>query len=269
MYGSATVYITSRVTTAAQEVELIGFFSQFLFFGLNLLPYMLIWLLFTFTYLLMPNTTVRLIPGIIAGIVASTIFQLTQGAYINFQVIVSKYNAIYGSFAALPLFLIWMQVSWLIVLFGAELSYAFQNSSRYEFEGDLASISQGHKKLIALKIAHMIVKTFARGLNPLSATQIIDKLKLPHHLVQTILNEMVVAEVLSLTPAKKGDGYAYLPSCDVQFYTINSVLKALDQNGSANIPASEYGDDQNIKDAVKMFAEAVDNLPSNRQLSDI
>jgi hypothetical protein len=80
---------------------------------------------------------------------------------------------------------------------------------------------------------------------------------------------MVDSEVISITPTKEGNLYAYLPSCAVHFYTINSVLKALDQNGSANFPLSEYSDDQSLKKALTEFTESVDKLPANRQLVDI
>ena len=85
----------------------------------------MIWILFTFVYIFMPNIKVRLTSALLAGIIAGTAYEVVQWAYIIFQVGVSKYNAIYGGFAALPLFLAWLQVSWLIVLFGELLTDPF------------------------------------------------------------------------------------------------------------------------------------------------
>ena len=128
MSSSVTVFITTQVTLITEKIALLGIFSSLIFFILKLLPYCLVWILFTFIYILMPNTKVNFSSGFIAGVFAGTIFQLAQWAYIYFQVGVAKYNAIYGSFAALPLFLVWLQLSWLIVLLGAEISFLINMS---------------------------------------------------------------------------------------------------------------------------------------------
>ena len=117
--GSVTVYVNTQVTTIVQRIAFLGFFSPLIFFGLKLVPFVIVWMLFALIYLLMPNTKVRLVSGLIAGFIAGGLFQVLQFTYLNFQFIIAKYNAIYGSFAALPLFLFWLQFSWLIVLFGA------------------------------------------------------------------------------------------------------------------------------------------------------
>ena len=125
--SSLMVFITSQVTFITEKFALLGYFSSLIFFLLKLLPYCIVWILFTFIYIFMPNTKVRFTSGLVGGIVAGTIYQLVQWGYIAFQVGVAKYNAIYGSFAALPLFLVWLQLSWLVVLFGAEICFSHQN----------------------------------------------------------------------------------------------------------------------------------------------
>ena len=132
MSGSATVFITTQVTQITQKVELLGVISPLISFLLKFSPYVLIWALFTILYIIMPNTKVNFKAGLLGGVVAGTFYQIAQGAYISFQIGAAKYNAIYGSFAALPLFLMWLQISWWIVLFGAELSFANQNVDTYE-----------------------------------------------------------------------------------------------------------------------------------------
>jgi len=161
--SSVTVFITTQITLITAKVALLGMFSSIIFFVLKLLPYCLIWVLFTFLYIFMPNTKINFKSGILAGIIAGTLYQLVQWGYIVFQVGAAKYNAIYGSFAALPLFLIWLQLSWLIVLFGAELSFAHQNVDTYEFEPDSLNISDHFKKLLSLQTCHVLVKNFCGG----------------------------------------------------------------------------------------------------------
>ena len=90
--------------------------------------------------------------GLAAGVIAGTGYQLFQGFYIALQVGAARYNAIYGSFAALPLFLAWLQISWVIVLFGAEISFAKQNAQEHEFEADTAQV------LVALHQVHALAR---------------------------------------------------------------------------------------------------------------
>ncbi|HOO90878.1 MAG TPA: YihY/virulence factor BrkB family protein [Syntrophales bacterium] len=174
--SSAAVFITTQVTLIVEKISLLGIFSPLISFLLKLLPYGIVWVLFSFLYIFMPNTKVNFRSGILAGIIAGTIYQIVQFGYIAFQVGAAKYNAIYGSFAALPLFLIWLQLSWLIVLFGAEFSFAHQNVDTYEFEPDSLKISGSFKRLLSLQIAHLLVSNFAEGEKPLTATQISHRL---------------------------------------------------------------------------------------------
>ena len=139
--SSATVFITSYVHDISSHVALFGLISPLILSFLKLVPYILIWILFTVIYVFMPNTKVNLKSGVIASLVACVIYQIAQIVYISFQIGASKYNAIYGSFAALPLFLMWVQISWWIVLFGAELSFASQNAHIYQYEPDFLKIS--------------------------------------------------------------------------------------------------------------------------------
>ena len=97
---------------------------------LNLSPFLLMALLFIILYVYMPNTMVRLSSAIVTGILAGIAMQLLQLTYIHSQIWVTGYNAIYGSFAALPLFMLWVQISWTICLFGAQLTYTNENMNR-------------------------------------------------------------------------------------------------------------------------------------------
>ena len=137
---------------------------------MKLLPYLTIWVTFTFIFIFMPNTKVRFLSGLIAGIVAGTLFQLVQWAYVNFQVQITAKYAIYGSFAALPLFLLWLQISWFIILFGAEVSFAHQNVETYEFEPDCLSASRSFKTLLSLFITQRLVHRFCDGEKPSEAS---------------------------------------------------------------------------------------------------
>ncbi|MDY6973367.1 MAG: YihY/virulence factor BrkB family protein, partial [Thermodesulfobacteriota bacterium] len=130
--SSATLFITTQINRIAENTALLSMLNPLIVLMLKMLPYCLIGILLTIIYILMPNTRVKVKSGLVAGIIAGAVFVSVQWGYINFQIVIAKYNAIYGSFAAIPLFLIWLQLSWLIVLFGAEISFAIQDVGTYE-----------------------------------------------------------------------------------------------------------------------------------------
>ncbi|MGW8322091.1 MAG: YihY/virulence factor BrkB family protein, partial [Thermodesulfobacteriota bacterium] len=148
MAGSATVLITSEVKVITEKMALLASAGPFVPGLLKLLPYGAVWILFTLLYILLPNTTVRFKSGLLGGILAGTMYQAVQWIYIQFQIGVSTYGAIYGSFAALPLFLVWLHTSWLVVLLGAEISFAEQNVDTYEFEPDCDKVSNHFKRIL-------------------------------------------------------------------------------------------------------------------------
>lgn len=159
--SGVTVFVTTQVHLIMGKIAVLGAFKPLIVLMMRLFPLVLIWSLFTFLYIFMPNTKVRFSSGLIAGIIAGAVFQVAQWIYISFQVGAAKYNAIYGSFAALPLFLAWLQLSWLIVLYGAELSFAYQNVDTYEFEPDARQASHRLRTLLSLQVAHYLIGKFA------------------------------------------------------------------------------------------------------------
>ena len=120
--------LLATITNSMHHFFFIGPMVQWL---LQLSPYILLSLLFIMLYVYMPNTKVRLTCAIVPGILAGIAMQVLQLVYIYSQIWVTGYNAIYGSFAALPLFMLWVQFSWTICLFGAQLTYTNQNLNRY------------------------------------------------------------------------------------------------------------------------------------------
>ena len=269
MSGSLTVFISTQIKMITEKIVLLGLFSPLIFFFLKLLPYCTVWILFIFIYTFMPNTKVYFRSGILAGLVAGTIFQIVQWAYIIFQVGMAKYNAIYGSFAALPLFLIWLQLSWLIVLFGAEISFAHQNVDTYEFEPDCLKASYSFKKLLFLRITHLLVRNFSIGGRPYTATHISHDLEIPIRLVRQLLYELIDAGIVS--EVKNGDEKvdAYQPARSVDALTIKYVIDSLEEYGSDDIPVTRSGELEKLSKSLKAFGEEIEKTPANLYLKDI
>ncbi|MEX1346198.1 MAG: YihY/virulence factor BrkB family protein, partial [Desulfobacterales bacterium] len=229
----------------------------------------LIWILFSVIYILMPNTKVNLKAGIVSGIIAGTIFQIVQWAYISFQVGTAKYNAIYGSFAALPLFLFWVQISWWVVLLGAELSFAIQNVGTYEYELDSSKISHTFKKLLTLRVAHLLIGNFARCETPLTDSQISMRLEMPIRLLHQILHDLVESGLFIETRTKDDSTFGYQPACDIKKLTISSIVEAIEHHGTEGIPIAQTEELTALSDSLKQFSHEMENSPANKLLKDI
>ena len=198
-----------------------------------------------------------------------TIFQITQLAYISFQVGTAKYNAIYGSFAALPLFLMWVQISWWVVLFGAELSFASQNVETYEYEPDSSKVSHAFKKLLTLQVAHLLIRNFSRCESPLTDWQISKRLEMPIRLLHQLLYDLVESGLFIETRTKDDNTFGYQPACDINKLTIKSILEAIEHNGTDGIPVSQTEELTVLSDSLKQFSEEMENSPANKLLKDI
>jgi len=267
--SSATVIVTTQITAMVEKLAFLGPAGGWIIFLIEFLPYTVIWFLFSFMYVFMPNTKVQLKSAVWGGILAGTIYQLTQFAYIKFQVGVSSYGAIYGSFAALPLFLAWLQLSWLIVLFGAEVSFAHQNVAAYEFAADCANLSHRFKRTVALFIAHHCVKAFVQGQNAPSAETIAQELEVPIRLVRSTLFELTEARIIA--EVRRGDRaeIGYQPACPLEQLTIAKTLGALDLHGADTLPLADSPSLDKLREIVRNFDEILETAPMNLKIQDL
>lgn len=269
--SSIVVFITTHVELFTREIELLGFFSPLILTSLKLLPYLLIWALFCFVYMFMPNTKVNFTSALLAGVVAGTIYVIAQEAYFTFQIGVAKYNAIYGSFAALPLFLIWLKISWLVVLFGAEISFAHQNVETYEFEPDCLRLSYSFKKLLMLHITHHIISRFMDPGTPnnTSAADISHDLEIPIRLVRQLLSQLEEAGVLTSTCEQEKTDPDYLPAKDITDIKISELLQKLEEKGLNRLPLKTTPGLEKLEEVLALFRESLKNSPENALLRTI
>ena len=213
--------------------ELLGFGEGWLFSLLSqAVSVAVAWVMFTFLYIVIPNAKVRFTSALMAGIVAGTAFALFQWGYLYVQRWMTSYNAIYGSFAALPLFLIWMQTSWQILLFGGELSFAYQNIARFGEERESLRISYDQRRKILLAVMSIAVEHLREkgGATPVEVIR--QRLDLPTRIVNDILYQLVAAGLLLAVPTDDDDRErAFIPAHDIASLTVYGVLEAVEQAG--------------------------------------
>jgi len=264
--STVTVFISDAVTQSDSFIQVLGPLVQFL---VKLIPYTLIFFLFTLLYVIMPNTKVSFKSGLYAGLIAGIIFQVTQWLYVYFQVGISKYNTIYSSFAALPFFLIWLQTSWLIVLLGAEISFAFQNIGEYELDSESINVNPYNKRLLTFLIIHLIVKRFSIGKVPLSSEEIGHALGIPIRLTRDILFELteslLIIDVTTESPKER----SYVPSTDIGKLTISYIIEKLDMRGEAALMAEETPDLNAFSEIQQGLLQSINKSPANKLIKDI
>lgn len=190
------------------------------------------WVMFTFIYVVLPSTKVRFTAALTAGVVAGTAFVLFQWGYVYLQRWMTSYNAIYGSFAALPLFLLWMQISWEILLLGGELSFAYQNVARFDEERESLLVSYDCRRKLMVGVMLLVSRAFRDGRGAVSFSEIRDRLDVPTRIMNNILYTLVQARMLSEIRTEGTDyDLEYAPARDISTLRIYDILSAVDSHG--------------------------------------
>lgn len=254
--SSMTVFVNQELVDFIARSSILEFFKPIVGFLFKLAPYLLTWIILTILFIIMPNTKVRFVPALVSGIIAGTILQFLQWLYIDLQFGITKLSAIYGSFAAIPLFIIWVQSSWIILLLGAELSFANQNLSRYEFESEALNVSSYQKRALVLMIMNIIIKNFTVGEKPMSSENISKSLKVPVRLVRDILQDLTNSGLVSVIHENEHEERLYQPAMDIGILSVSFVLNKLDKKGSEHqvfVKTKEY-------DKIALMLDKFDNL---------
>ena len=187
---------------------------------LLLVPLFFITLTLFLIYIFFPNTKVKPIPAFIGALIAGTLWFITQNIYIGLQIGVSKYNAIYGSFATLPLFLIWMFFSWVFILGGAQIAFACQRQKNYQIK--TISHSPLEQLSAAIDILKVTYNTFASNIK-------FDESQLQYHcpeysaeLLRSSLKRLIAAQIIAIT--KKGN---LMPACPPDKLKYKNIVSSI------------------------------------------
>jgi membrane protein len=270
--GAANIFITTQITNILAQLHFLGeTISSLLIVSLKIIPFVTTSLLFFFIYLVMPNTRVKPKAALTAGVIAGCIFQIFQWGYIAFQVGVSRYNAIYGSFASIPLFITWLQFSWMIVLLGSEIAYSVQNISVFQDEQVTGKFSHKMRMLYSIYIIHEVVKRFKHAAPPPDAVYIARKLSIPLSLCRKLLDQMQEADLVAQTVIKKDESeYSYVPAMDLRYYNMSFVISKLENLGELS---KHEGEEAELFHRIKVnyieLERAMDTSQSNKHILDI
>ncbi len=219
---SMNVFMMSNLQEVAMEEGLLSYASAALITLLKFIPYVLVWLLFIFLYMFMPTTPVKFKYAFIAGIIAGTVFQVVQWFYIRFQIGVSSYNAIYGGLAALPLLLVWLQLSWSIVLWGTELCYIMRNRHFLYRNAMNADNRWVDNVEVALRVLRFISAEYMQNSGGPTLGAICKKLRMSSSKMRMVLEELVEKKIL--VEVKADDDVSYYPAHDLHDLSLADVI---------------------------------------------
>ncbi len=236
------LFTATGITAAAQANGLVEILRERLHLGalldllVALLPLFALWLGFSFVYLAMPNARTRVSSAIVGALVGGTLWQITLLLHLKFQIGVAHYSAIYSGFAAIPIFLIWVHISWVTVLLGAEVCFAHQSEPSYLRVARSRPADHAFKELVGLRAMARIGERFLAGCEGWTAAGLATELAVPEKPLEEILETLVERRLLAAIPLAKED--VFLPARDLDAITVKSVIDALKgTTGPVDLPA--------------------------------
>ena len=228
--GLSTTLSSNVITRKLLE---IGLFAGTMKLFLLSIPWLTNIAVLTLIYIIIPNTTVKFAPALSAGIITGCLWQITQFIFIDFQIGVAKYNAIYGTFATVPIFMIWLQASWMLVLLGGVISFACQKAATFhplEFEG---SVSHASREKISLAVLLAICRAFDRGEGPSGPDTIGNRLGLSGNYVSHALAGLLARGAILLL--SDGNKELYVPAKPTRDLKISHFFKEMEGAQADNL----------------------------------
>ena len=220
------------IATVSDNIEGYVLLAPVMRFFIALLPYLFMSAVFVALYVFMPNTKVKFSCAIVPGILAGVAMQIVQLFYIHSQIWVSSYNAIYGSFAALPLFMLWVQISWTICLFGAELCYTSQNLEDYAFRAQTEDISHRYRLMLCVILASKVCKRFEQGGKPYTALDLKLETGIPVRIVNDLLYELMrVHVIIEVNGDEKGEEGCFQPAEPTSRLSVGLLIDRFESQG--------------------------------------
>ncbi|GIV26365.1 MAG: hypothetical protein KatS3mg027_0179 [Bacteroidia bacterium] len=233
-------------------------FSSAAVVGINLISLGLLMMIFFFIFKSLTNAFVSVRSAFFGAFWSALFFELLEWLYLHFQIGVSRYNAIYGSFAAVPLFLLFIQYSWFVVLFGAEIVYAHQHVNEFELETGISNLSNRLKKVLCIMVMNKILNLFVKGDKNISIQKIASNLDLPGHLIQNIIQDLIETEFV-IEVKQENDDPIYLPFKPDYQISVSELLKALDGKGTNTLPMDETIEYKSSNELISKVEEIVQN----------
>ena len=266
VFAALTITATLQNNTFVQSLIALEPFGTVILSLLRLVPYLTLWGAFTFVYVFVPNTRVRLTSAVLGGLVAAVLWETVGWGFAVFVASSTRYYAIYSSFAILLLFLLWLHVGWVIVLLGAQVAYAHQNIRYYEAESEKLAESPAGREKLGLYLMFLIGRNFYHGLDPLGVAELGTQLHLPSGVVKQFME--ILCESRLVYPL--ADEESFVLGRDPEKISIKEILDCVRHFGEAKrIPSTGKNEESKIDETLSEIDQSVAETLDGKSLQDL
>jgi len=262
--GVTATVMNSSIVTYFAAIEPFG---SLILLTTKVLPYVMVMGVFAFIYMFVPNTRVRLSAALVGGVVAGFLWETSGVLFATFVVNSTKYTAIYSSFAVVIMLLIWLYISWLILLFGSNLAFYIQNPSSLKMRREGFEISNRVKERLALLLMQVIARNHHQGNAPPSLHELTEEVSAPQTVVRYVLKKLMAKKLL-IESNQNPVGYLPAKALDVLmvFDVINAVRTAEEERF---LSASMLALPNNTLAIAYQMDEAIERVLKNKTIQDL
>jgi membrane protein len=264
VFAAMTITATLQSNTFVQKMISLQPFGTVILTLLTLVPYFTLWGAFTFLYVFIPNTRVKLGSALVGGLVAAILWQSVGWGFADFVASSTRYYAIYSSFAILLLFLLWLHIGWVIVLLGAQVAYAHQHLHVYAGAKESLARSPAGREKLALQMMFLIGRNFFHGLGPLSVTTLANQLYLPAGLVRDFMETLRQCRlVLPLAHEE-----TFVLARDPERISVKEILDCVRNSGMKH-PTIQTGEELAIEELLRKVDDSVAKTLEGKSLQSL
>lgn len=266
VFAAVTITATLQNNAIVHALASLQAFGAVILFLLRLIPYITLWGAFTFVYIFIPNTRVRLSSALVGGLVAALLWQTVGWGFAVFVTSSTRYYVIYSSFAILLLFLLWLHVGWMIVLLGAQVAYAHQHIHFYQREHDLLAQSTSGREKLALQLLVLIGRNFYQGLDPINVLELSNRMRLPAGVIKELLQMLTQTRVL----ISLADEESFVLGRDPQSISIKEILDSIRNGGKkANLLSDGNQEESQVNELLLKVDQSVSKALEGQSLGTL
>ena len=230
------VVVTSGISIFMNSTEVLSSVLQAIEpirkFMLRFIPFVATSAVFTWIFIAIPNTKVKFSSAIIPGVVMGLFYQVVQALSMFLVVLFARMSIVYGAFSAIPLILIWLNITCWLLLIGAELAFAIQNNDLFAYERDIETMSRRYKDYVMLYLLSVIVRRFEHGTPPQTAKQMAEDNQLPIRLVQQLLSRLEETNIVRRVYVEQEEDETFVPAMDTRMITVGMVVGRISAQGT-------------------------------------
>lgn len=228
----ATSGVSILIHATVETIPLLEKINHWHSSMVRLMQFVVAWLVFLWMYMAIPNTKVHFTSAIFPAVIMGTLFQLLQMLSMYVIMFLGRTSIVYGAFAAIPIIMMWLQWTCLLILIGAELSFAIQNNEQFEYEKDLETMSRRYKDFLTLYLLHCIILRFENDQKPYTAVELAHENNVPIRLVTNLLNRLEDVGLLRTVYIEQEEDRTYQPALDTHKMTVGMVIDRIDRQGT-------------------------------------